>query len=146
VSKGGLIHHFNTKEVLVRGMIDASTQALHEQIESAYQATTDRSPGSFTRVYVETTLRHAGEGYLLPLFELVARDPGMAGGLAAHNDWCHKRFEGDGIDPVRAHVIASAADGLWTEIIFQLESQDSWRVRAMRSYLLEMSRQPADSI
>ncbi len=140
VSKGGLIHHFNTKEALVRGMIDASTGALHDQIESAYETSADRSPGSFTRVYVETTLQHAGEGYLLPLFELVARDPSMAGALAQHNAWCHEHFSNDGIDPVRAHVIASAADGLWLEIIFQLESQDSWRVRAMRSCLMEMSR------
>jgi AcrR family transcriptional regulator len=142
VSKGGLIHHFNTKEALVRGVIDASTAALHRQIESAYHASPDRSPGSFTRVYVETTLRHASEGYLLPLFELVARDPGMAGTLADHNAWCHKRLENDDIDPVLAHVIASAADGLWVEIIFRLESTNSWRVRAMRAWLLEMSRKP----
>jgi AcrR family transcriptional regulator len=143
VSKGGLIHHFNTKEALVRGVIDASTAALHHQIESAYDASPDRSPGSFTRIYIETTLRHAAEGYLLPLFELVARDPSMAGALAGHNAWCHKHLENDSIDPVLAHVIASAADGLWVEIIFRLESTKSWRVRAMQACLLEMSRKPA---
>jgi len=143
VSKGGLIHHFNTKEALVRGMLDTATQMLHEEIESAYETSTDRTPGSFVRSYVETTLRHAEEGYLLPLFELVARDPGMAVALAEHNAWCHQRFENDGIDPVLAHVIASAADGLWIEIIFRLESPNSWRVRAMRACLLEMSRKKA---
>jgi AcrR family transcriptional regulator len=143
VSKGGLIHHFNTKEALVRGIFDSAVQVLHNQIESAYEATTDRSPGSFTRVYVETTLRHAEEGYLLPLFELVARDPSMAVSMAEHNAWCHQRFEADGIDPVLAHVLASASDGLWLEIIFGLESSNSWRVRAMRACLLELSRKPA---
>ena len=143
VSKGGLIHHFNTKEALVQGVVNSATQILHEQIESAYEASTDRSPGSFARVYIETTLRHADEGYLLPLFELVARDPGNAAALAEHNRWCHKRFESDGIDPVLAHVLASAADGLWLEIAFKIEAASSWRVRAMRECLLNLSRKPA---
>ncbi len=140
VSKGGLIHHFSTKEALVRGVINGATQELHDRIESDYEASTDRSPGSFTRSYIETTLSHAEEGYLLPLFELTAREPSMAKGLAEHNVWCHERLENDGIDPVLAHVLASAADGLWIEIIFKLESVNSWRVRAMRACLMELSR------
>ena len=143
VSKGGLIHHFNTKEALVRGVINSATQALHDQIESEYEASTDRSPGSFTRSYIETTLRHAEEGFLLPLFELAAGDPTLAVAMGEHNAWCHKRFENDGIDPVLAHVLASASDGLWLEIIFKLESAKSWRVRAMRECLLNLSRRPA---
>ena len=145
VSKGGLIHHFNTKEALVQGVINSATQALHEQIESAHEASSDRSPGSFTRVYIEATLRHAEEAFLLPMFELVARDPSMASALAQHNLWCHERFENDGIDPVLAHVLASAADGLWLEIIFKIESATSWRVRAMRECLLSLSRKPANT-
>ncbi len=145
VSKGCLMHHFPAKEALVRGLFDAAVAMLHEQIESAWEASGDRSPGSFTRVYVETTLRHAEEGFLLPLFELVARDPTMTGSMAEHNAWCHKRFENDGIDPVMAHILASASDGLWIEIIFGLESLQSWRVRAMRACLLELSRKPAEN-
>jgi AcrR family transcriptional regulator len=142
VSKGGLIHHFKTKEALIQGVINSATQALHEQIASAYEASPDRTPGSFTRVYIETTLRHAEAGFLLPLFELVAREPAMAAALAEHNRWCHKRFESDGIDPVLAHVLASASDGLWLEIIFKVESSSSWRVRAMKEYLLNLSHMP----
>ena len=140
VSKGGLLHHFNTKEELVQAVVNSATHALHEQIESAFNASQDRTPGSFTRIYIETTLRHAEEAFLLPMFELVARDPGMAAALAEHNRWCHERFENDGIDPVLAHVLASAADGLWLEIIFRIESSTSWRVRAMRECLLSLSR------
>ena len=140
VSKGGLIHHFSTKEALVRGVINSATQTLHERIESDYEASTDRAPGSFTRCYIETTLSHAEEGYLLPLLELTAREPSMARAMAEHNTWCHQRFENDGIDPVLAHVLASAADGLWIEIIFKLDSVNSWRVRAMRACLMELSR------
>ena len=121
----------------------SATQALHNEIEAAYAAKSDRSPGSFTRVYIETTLRHAEEPYLLPLFELVARDPSMAVPLAEHNAWCHERFEDDGIDPVLAHVLASASDGLWIEIIFKIESATSWRVRAMKECLLSLSRKAA---
>jgi AcrR family transcriptional regulator len=137
------MHHFSTKEALVQGAIDSATEALHDRIEADYEASSDRAPGSFTRSYIETTLRHAEEGYLLPLFELTAREPGMARVMAEHNAWCHDKLEHDGIDPVLAHVAASAADGLWIEIIFRLESAKSWRVRAMRSYLLEMTRKGA---
>jgi AcrR family transcriptional regulator len=143
VSKGGLVHHFNTKEALVHGVVNSATEALHEQIAAAYEASPDRSPGSFTRVYIETTLRHAEEGYLLALFELVARDPSTAAALAEHNKWCYARFENDGIDPVLAHVLASAADGLWIEIIFKIETAHSWRVRAMKECLMGLSRKPA---
>lgn len=140
VSKGGLVHHFKTKEELVQGVINSATQALHDQIGSAYEASTDRSPGSFTRVYIETTLRHAEEPLLLPLFELAARDPSTARALAEHNHWCHERFENDGIDPVLAHILASASDGLWVEMIFKVESAASWRVRAMKERLLALTR------
>ena len=139
-SKGGLIYHFNTKEALVRGLLAAATQALHARIEAAYEASPDRTPGAFTRVYAEATLHHAEEGYLLPLFELAAGNPDLAAPLMEHNAWCHKHFEKDGIDPVLAHVVASACDGLWLEIIFRMESPTSWRVRAMRACLLEMTR------
>src|SRR3974390_1187860 len=79
VSKGGLIQHFSTKEALVQEVINSAVGALHDQIEADYEASTDRSPGSFIRSYIETTLRHAEEGHLLPLFELAAREPSMAG-------------------------------------------------------------------
>jgi AcrR family transcriptional regulator len=139
VSKGGLTHHFSTKDALVRGVFDSAVQILHAQIEMAHERA-DRSPGSFTRAYIDTTLRHAEEGYLLPLFELAAADPKIAGPMAEHNAWCHSHFENDGIDPVLAHVLASASDGLWLELIFGLESSKSWRVRAMRAHMLELSR------
>jgi hypothetical protein len=60
--------------------------------------------------------------------------------MAEHNAWCHAHFENDGIDPVLAHVLASASDGLWLELIFGIESPKSWRVRAMRAHMFELSR------
>ena len=145
VSKGGLVHHFANKEALVKEIVSGATGILHQRMEEALRATdADRDvPGRFTRMYVEVTLAHAGEGYLLPLFELVAANPGRALPLAHHNDWCHQQLENDGIDPVLAHIIASAADGLWVEIVFGLEKADSWRVRAMKATVLEMARKRA---
>lgn len=139
VSKGGLMHHYKTKEALVEGIFTSTTQALHARIKAQYESQ-NRAPGSFTRAYIEATLRHAEEGYMAPLLALAASDPDIMGVLTELNAWCHERLENDGIDPVLAHVAASAADGLWVEIIFHLERADSWRVRAIRAALLEMTR------
>lgn len=121
VSKGGLLHHFPSKDALIRGMIDDDLGRVQARMERH----ADGRPGAFLRAYVRDTLpapdavssQQAVEGALLAA---VAENPALLEPLRdVTRQWQHKA-EADGLDPVLASIVRMAADGLYFNELFDL--------------------------
>ena len=144
VSKGGLLHHFPTREALVL--------ALSEHAAEGWAATVDRhldpddhEPGRLVRAYVRATLHDLADGAafreeaavlaaLNTFPEVVAKAEDQAA------RW-REAFAEDGLDPQRAAVLTHAADGVAVATLFE-GRLDPVEVARMREVLLALSRVP----
>ena len=131
MSKGGLLHHFPTREALVL--------ALSEHAAEGWAATVDRhldpddhEPGRLVRAYVRATLHDLADGDTFP--EVVAKAEDQAA------RW-REAFAEDGLDPQRAAVLTHAADGVAVATLFE-GRLDPVEVARMREVLLALSRVP----
>lgn len=92
VTKGGLFHHFPSKQALALGIFAALTERLDAEIDAAM--TRDPSPsGSFTRAYVEAVFSDPAlgrESRTAALHLTALADPGVR---RLHAEWIARRLE-----------------------------------------------------
>src|SRR5689334_5124652 len=55
VSKGGLLHHFSTKEALLRGIILRLHEIFYDQFNTALASEPIGTPGRWSRAYISVT-------------------------------------------------------------------------------------------
>lgn len=114
VTKGGLLHHFPSKQALVEAMFTDFLATLDREIDGLIAAD-DQAHGCFSRAYVEAMFRQGDVGMNSPCAVLgiaMLTDPGLralwARWLAARLDR-HRQTDGAaGLD-----IIRYAADGVW---------------------------------
>jgi len=143
VSKGGVLHHFPSKEAIVVGLLD-SLIAKFETDVCARQALDPEPTGSFTRAFLKAVTEkndHCMEvGFALkaafrncpPLQELMRN---------ASLRW-QARFEQDGIDPVHASVVRLATEGLWLAKLHRITVPSDQYQSALMDYLVALTRTP----
>lgn len=138
VTKGGLFHHFPTKQALIAGMAEHYLALLDAEID----ARMDKDPkavGRFTRAYVETMLGGEAFGAGTPLSALpltALADPGLHPLWAA---WIARRLERHretDSDPMLA-IVRLAADGAWLAAV--TESSQGLAPATVRERLREMA-------
>ena len=119
VSKGGVLHHFPTKDALLKELVRFATTAW----ETAVQAQMELDPqpvGRFVRAFMRATsdpnLAVIGRG----LLGAVALNAELLDPLREVYRRCQKRIANDGLDPVVAYRCVLVADALWYGAIFQL--------------------------
>ena len=114
VTKGGLFHHFASKEELIQGVLDAMVAMAEVQVDTAMAADPERH-GSFTRAYLggvfaEPKLANGSSSRTLCLAMLA--DPKLQG---AWFDWVAgqvARHAATDDNPACA-LVRLAADGIW---------------------------------
>ncbi|MFO0676259.1 MAG: TetR/AcrR family transcriptional regulator [Polyangiaceae bacterium] len=122
VSKGGVLHHFRSKDALLLAMVERLVETFEEATKA--KALADENPiGRFTRAFIDvmTTPELADVGR--PLLAVVAENPELLAPLRASFHRCFVLLEGDGIDPVDAHVAALAVDAMWLNAVLGLPSR-----------------------
>lgn len=137
VSKGGLLHHFATKETLMCALIEHAFATYELFIE---QAIDPREPeglaGRWTRAYIrssfDTDERLHNLGVVLAL--MTRRDPELVKAAAEGIGRIWEALDHDGLEPVHATLIRSAADG----IFYNEAVGNSPMGEPMRTQLLEM--------
>jgi len=133
LSKGGLLYHFSTKEMLIQAMLSRLIQHCEREIE-AYQQE-DTKPGHWTRAYVRRAIgprlsypgeadfprsREVGAGIIVA----ATTDPQLLAPLRERFQAWQQAIEGDGIDVARATVVRLAVDGLWLAELLGIWSLD----------------------
>ncbi|MGC5010447.1 TetR/AcrR family transcriptional regulator [Streptosporangium sp. DT93] len=119
VTKGGLMHHFPTRDALLRGVCERCVARMWEEVRAHVDISENR-PGKFTRGYVRALTGDSAYlakafsptgliavlGVVIPDEELNRRDA---------RAW-NAAFEADGLPPGRTLAIRFAAEGLATAL------------------------------
>lgn len=61
VTKGGVMHHFSTKDALIRAVFDDAVAKFEDEVD-ALMAEDDLAHGSFTRAYINATINLSEQG------------------------------------------------------------------------------------
>jgi AcrR family transcriptional regulator len=143
LSKGGILHHFSTKDSLIAAMIEDLVSQFEDDLARHVQR--ESGPGSFARAFLRACLD--SEGTLTRTLRLSA---GIIAAVAfnmrllaplrrRYEEWRH-RLEDDGIDPAVAELVGSAADGLWFAGVLDLSPPSAALRKRVFSKLMELTR------
>lgn len=139
VTKGGLFHHFDSKQAMLEAVVLDLIEQLAERIESLMAE--DQGPGVFTRAYVRAILdqgMNEGDPWRA-LGAAVVMDPTWQAPWA---DWLLEqlaRHAGTDADP-RLEVVRLAADGAWLAFMGRTDERLLSDRVTLRERMLAMSR------
>lgn len=111
VTKGGLLHHFPSKDLLVRALQAHAISGFQAAVEG-YMAADPQPRGRFTRAYVRTCLDGAANGPSPMLIAALWADPVLRRdwyAWMARQEAAHAATDG----APHLHQIRFAADGIW---------------------------------
>ncbi|GAC1443860.1 MAG: TetR/AcrR family transcriptional regulator [Vulcanimicrobiaceae bacterium] len=142
LSKGGILHHFATKDSLIAAMIEDVTAQFEGDLYRHMQG--ESGPGSFARAFLRACLDP--EGVLTRQLRVSA---GILAAVAINNqllaplrrryDVWRARLEDDGIDPAIAELVRSAADGLWLGNVLELGPTSAALRKRVFAKLIELT-------
>jgi AcrR family transcriptional regulator len=116
VSKGGLLHHFSSKEALLEAILRQLFADFEERVQQHYHNESP-TPGRWLRAYVRATFDDAPLPLEVAAMLLGAITENRALLRLIQDDFVHwqQRLLSDGIHKARASIIRQAADAYWTE-------------------------------
>ena len=114
VTKGGVLHHFPSKEALVNGLIDHVIEGFNARLLEELKAEPAEQPGRWLRAYIRTVfLTEYEDQNLIPaLAAAVAADQSTLEQIRRSFAESQQAAAEDGIDPIQATIIRLAVDGL----------------------------------
>jgi AcrR family transcriptional regulator len=123
LSKGGILHHFATKDSLIAAMIEDVVSQFEADLARHMQG--ESGPGSFARAFLRACLDPDGAltrtlRVSAGILAAVAINSQLLAPLRRRYDDWRQRLEDDGIDPAIAELVRSAADGLWLGNVLEL--------------------------
>lgn len=126
ISKGGLLYHYRSKEVLVEKMIEHLASNYKSNIDS--RAALDlEEKGKWTRAYLDITFKNAIQNKDMHAGLLAAKaiNPILLNPIHdVYSTW-QQDIENDGLDPIMATIIRLATDGIWLADLFEINPIDS---------------------
>lgn len=137
VSKGGLLYHFESKEALVKGLVQHMDNIYRENVEGSTQEDPEET-GKWTRAFVNTMYQQSLENKEISAGMLAAQgiNPELLKPLQDTYAKWQDQIQEDGLDEVQATILRLAVDGLWLSEIFGLGTLDeNLRKRVLESLL-----------
>ncbi|GIP37177.1 TetR family transcriptional regulator [Paenibacillus sp. J31TS4] len=147
VSKGGLLYHFPSKDMLVEAMNEAVIARFREEIERECL-----HDSSFSRAYARATLHQLADKEFLQLnaslLAAIGSSPGVLSAWAREYDWIAGRLEAEQPHEEDALILRLVCDGLWFSRMFGLSpvtevQQEKLLSRLLGSLGLEPRSEPA---
>ncbi|WP_457588896.1 TetR/AcrR family transcriptional regulator [Ensifer canadensis] len=141
VTKGGLFHHFPSKQALLDGMVDALLEKLDAEIDTSIAE--DPVPyGSFTRAYVKSVFVGKAFGFETPwstLFMAVISDSALRSRWV---EWFGGRLERHGATDgdQTLNVVRLAADGAWLSYVTADSRAAQLELETLREHLLALTQ------
>ncbi|MEB2843133.1 TetR family transcriptional regulator [Rhizobiales bacterium RZME27] len=114
VTKGGLLHHFPSKQALIEAVFEDLLTTLDDEIDRLMDADSV-AQGSFTRAYVAAFFEVARDGDASPWAALSVSCMTDAKLRARWSQWMHERLERHTATDSTPHLAIAryAADGIW---------------------------------
>ena len=113
ISKGGLLHHFSSKQDLIVGITQHMLLGFAQEVE-VYRRQDPAEPGAFTRALLRANLTfdpESANACLAFITEARAYPAAMELVRQHAEDW-QRQIENDGLDPVVASIVRYAGEGL----------------------------------
>lgn len=153
VSKGGLLHHFPSKDRLVEAWVRRAAENWRRCWTEAYSRTTE-GPGRMARALLDHCLSDAAcwteelRRSSSAVFSALAQNPALIQPMRAVYGDLHARIAEDGLPPGVGEAVMAAIDGLWLDWVLGLAPIDQAlvvRVRKALESLLEQAGRPKRS-
>ncbi|WP_083734595.1 TetR/AcrR family transcriptional regulator [Actinomadura sp. CNU-125] len=140
VSKGGLLHHFRSKQALLEGVLDRLVRRFEDELPGP-----GAPPGAFARAWLDATIpgtdvpagAHADQVATALLAGLSGGPEVLAAFRRAYRSW-QDRLADDGIDPATATLVRLAVDGWWMARLLDLAPPRDDLHREVRARLAAM--------
>lgn len=141
VSKGGLLHHFPSKEALFEALV----RRLFDEFAAAVEARLAQEPpgpGRLLRAYIHANLDDAQElslEFAAPLLAAMVDQPALAALIRDDARAWQARLADDGLPAARAAVIRMAADSYWADRLLGVAPQGE-ALAEVRDELVALTR------
>lgn len=114
VTKGGVLHHFPSKEALITGLIDQVIEAFNAHLAHELQAEPSGQPGHWLRAYIRTifSIQYEDKNLIPALAAAVAADHQLLDRIRLYFAASQQAAAHDGLDPAQATIIRLAVDGV----------------------------------
>jgi AcrR family transcriptional regulator len=129
MSKGGLLHHFPSKNQLVEALVVRCAENWRAYYMDAY-ARTSEGPGRMTRALIDHCLTDV-EAWTEQLrrssaavFAALAQNPALIQPMRTVYHDLHGRIADDGLPPGVGETVVAATDGLWLDCVLGLVPVD----------------------
>lgn len=145
VSKGGLLHHFPTKQALLNGLIEQVGQVFKARLEKYMALETSFQPGRLARAYIRASFEYEADELQLTnaIAKVVSEFPELLQELQTDFAQLDQEMQKDGLPAARALVIRLACDGLWfSELIGVSSLQESLRSQMLEELLAMTNFEP----
>ena len=143
VSKGGLLHHFPTKDRLVEALVIRSADNWRRCYTEAFERSPE-GPGRMTRALLNHCLSDAEcwteelRGSTSAVFAALAQNPSLIQPMRAAYNELHRRIAQDGLPPGVSEAVLAALDGLWLNWVLGLAPLEQARLVRVRVALEDM--------
>lgn len=130
VSKGGLLHHFPTKDALIHGMLDLLIAMYVDRQNLLLTREAPGVPGRWLRAYIDMTFVDEEEDPGYGIFDnaitlLVLLDPSLRPVLQDKLKYLGEGAAQDGLPLGEANMIRLACDGYWLGQMFGMSDLDN---------------------
>jgi len=145
VSKGGLLHHFRSKESLLSALVERMTAEMRAGFD-AFVAAEPEGPGRHTRACIAWALHPTPERraqdlrLAAALLSAHAHDPGLIEPVRREHARIRAAIADDGLPAGHAHAVLAAADGIFLAKVFGLWTPDDALARAMETALRRLAQ------
>ena len=139
VTKGGVLHHFPSKEALLDGLITLVLQNFQARVLEAMNEEPAETPGRWLRAYLRSVvaIEYQDKQLIPALAAVVTADPSKLAPTHASSAHNHDAAMKDGLDPVEATLIRLAADGIVFSRALSLDVLDEATSAQVYERLLE---------
>jgi AcrR family transcriptional regulator len=143
ISKGGLLHHFRTKDRLIAALVTRAAENWRACWMGSYEKS-PAGPGRMTGAVLKHCLSDAKSWTeqlrrsSAAVFAALAQDPSLIEPMRAAYTDLHRRVAEDGLPPGVGEAVIAAIDGLWLYWVLGLVPVDQELMDRLRAPLEEM--------
>ena len=139
VSKGGLLHHFRSKQALIVGLIDEWFHRYDAMVESLLEP--EGVPGRWTRAHIRATFMPVDLWSHPSVVTALLGVPELQQRLDVAATRWRQQTDSDGLHPQRADLISRALDGVTLVDLLWAGQETPQERESTRDLLLKLTEQ-----
>jgi AcrR family transcriptional regulator len=141
VTKGGVLHHFPSKEALIYGLIDDVTQVFNLRLTAELATEPAGQPGRWLRAYIRTifSVQYEDINLIPALAAAVTAEPQTIERIRRGMEESQIAAVQDGLNPTLATIIRLAVDGVVFTKAFNINVLDKETSQKIADELLRLT-------